>query len=240
MYIDAHTHIERNNFKDILANKNIAFVASAGNPEECRFLLGLQKDFENLHCSFGIHPWLASSCTFEEILPFLEKAPYIGEIGMDCVWCDTDLNIQESIFKQHLDYAQKTKKPVILHTKGCEEQVSDILIGYSMPILVHWYSCGAHLERYIQQGCFFTIGPDVGLNPIVADIVKTISLDRILVETDGLSALEWVFNRHVSATEIPHILQNTIREIANIKNCSISDMVEIVRQNTHRFYRFQK
>ncbi len=44
------------------------------------------------------------------MLPLLKKAPIIGEIGMDSVWCDLDLNIQKEVFeKQRLQLAHALK-----------------------------------------------------------------------------------------------------------------------------------
>ena len=57
------------------------------------------------------------------MLPLLKQASIIGEIGMDSVWCDVDLEIQKEVFEKQLQLAKEWDKPVILHTKGQEKTI---------------------------------------------------------------------------------------------------------------------
>ena len=91
---------------------------------EIEFELVHQKQ---LFYSCGVHPWNASLDTFESMLPLLKKAPIIGEIGMDSVWCDLDLNIQKEVFEKQLQLAYALNKPVILHTKGQEKTILEFV-----------------------------------------------------------------------------------------------------------------
>ena len=51
----------------------------------------------------------------------------VGEIGMDSVWCQVPLPIQERVFREQLAMACSLKKPVVLHTKGQEKAIASIL-----------------------------------------------------------------------------------------------------------------
>lgn len=91
---DAHYHYS----KEINALQNeydISGICNVANEKE--FELVQQKQ---LFYSCGVHPWNASLDTFESMLPLLKKAPIIGEIGMDSVWCDVDLKIQKEVFEK--------------------------------------------------------------------------------------------------------------------------------------------
>lgn len=101
---------------------------------------------------------------------------------------------QEERFRQQLDLACTQSKPVILHTKGQEKQIADIIREYPNRYLVHWYSCGSYLENYIEQDCYFSIGPDVWWNCAVRKTAERVPIQRLLTETDGLSAVKWAYN----------------------------------------------
>lgn len=92
-----------------------------------------------------------------------ERCSVIGEIGMDSVWCDIPLDIQRAVFVQQLKIAGKLNKPVILHTKGQEREIAELIQDFPGKVCVHWYSGDIEtLEKFIQKDCYFTLGPDVG------------------------------------------------------------------------------
>ena len=80
---------------------------------------------------------------------------------MDSVWCDIPLDIQQKRLEEQLQIAADLKKPVLLHTKGQEKRIAELLRGFPYHICVHWYSgTEQDLEPYLDMGCYFTLGPD--------------------------------------------------------------------------------
>ena len=122
------------------------------------------KQFQNreeLLLSFGIHPWYADQPRTEEMQEAYGECDYIVEIGMDSVWCDIPLDIQQKRLEEQLQIAADLKKPVLLHTKGQEKRIAELLRGFPYHICVHWYSgTEQDLEPYLDMGCYFTLGPD--------------------------------------------------------------------------------
>ena len=89
---DAHYHYS----KEINALQNkyrISGICNVANEKEYEWI-----HQKHVFYSCGVHPWNASLDAFESMLPLLKKATIIGEIGMDSVWCDLDLNIQKEVF----------------------------------------------------------------------------------------------------------------------------------------------
>lgn len=81
--------------------------------------------------------------------------------GMDSVWCDIPLDIQQKRLEEQLQIAADLKKPVLLHTKGQEKRIAELLRGFPYHICAHWYSgTEQDLEPYLDLGCYFTLGPD--------------------------------------------------------------------------------
>ncbi len=221
MILDAHTHITKEQVDqgilEVLKEFNIVSIACGTDPESCKFVRNLELTHNHIVGSYGLHPWNAADYQVEELRPYLESCKIMGEIGMDSTWCDVPLDKQRSVFLEQLDIAEKRGCPVILHTKGQEEEIAEIIQGYSMPIVVHWYSCLDHLDRYIARNCRFTVGPDVENNEAVQNLANQVDHNMLLVETDGLSALEWVLGRDVSFSDIPEVLSKSLEYIKNVK-----------------------
>ena len=145
---------------------------------------------KHLFYSCGVHPWNASLDTLNSMFPLLKKAPIIGEIGMDSVWCDVDLKIQKEVFEKQLQLAQALNKPVILHTKGQEKMILELIRKYPNTYIVHWYGCMDYVKEYDEVVSYFTIGPSIGKEEEVTHLVKQISMDKLLMESDGIEAVK--------------------------------------------------
>lgn len=197
---DAHTHMGTEAEWEERKKKGIFSMVCGSTPEEAGTLLSRLrengKDLTGSSCflpTFGLHPWHAGEYEVSEMSRYFPECPVIGEIGMDSVWCGVPLRLQERVFREQLAIAMSLKKPVILHTKGQEKAIARILAEYPNRYLVHWYSCGEYLEEYLKLDCYFSVGPDVWWNPAVRNVVKRAPLDKLLLETDGMGAVQWAY-----------------------------------------------
>lgn len=250
MIYDAHAHIGTKEERLIRKQTPIVSMICAQDPKEAIFLQQLVSDPDSAWIipTFGLHPWQSTAYSFEEIAPFLETAAIIGEIGMDNVWCDIPLSRQQLIFEKQLDFACEHKKPVILHTKGQEKEIAKLIRHYPNRYLVHWYSDLNGLEDYLDQDCYFTLGPDLKSNFVVQHVLASVPFDRILVETDGWSAVEWAFETDQIATDhtdsklsvsmLPNLLLENMRYIADFHKCTLEDVTKKFEKTFHSFTGF--
>jgi len=196
-YTDIHAHIcsyeDRSLAKAEIRYRKAAgirTVFSAGTPKEWEYLLSMLSGEE---ISFGIHPWYADQHDPGECMDLYRECALIGEIGMDTLWCDVPVERQKKIFETQLQIAADLKKPVVLHTKNCESQIAEITRDFPCPVLVHWYSGDEKsLLSFLEQGCFFTLGPDTSFleNSLLLTHVPS---GRLLTETDGIGAIKWAY-----------------------------------------------
>ena len=220
---DAHTHISSEKDLNERIEQHIISVINHSTPKEMdSFLNQILPPF--LVPSCGLHPWSADKLTFKEMEPFLQMAPVIGEIGMDSVWCDVSLSSQEKVFQSQLELALSLKKPVVLHTKGQEKEIADIIRNYPNRYLVHWYSCMDHLDDFIEQDCYFSIGPDVWWNPATRNVARKVPLNRILTETDGLNAVQWAYD------EAPDERKGSLLHVPDTTKKSLNLVIETVSE----------
>lgn len=159
---------------DFRYQNGIATCLSSGTPAEWVYTRQFQNR-EELLLSFGIHPWYADQPLTEKMQEAYSECDYIGEIGMDSVWCDIPLDIQQKRLEEQLQIAADLKKPVLLHTKGRRKglqnccAVSRIISVYTgIPVpsriwspiwiwaaILHWGRIfRRHVARQQIDGCF--------------------------------------------------------------------------------------
>lgn len=235
MLHDAHFHCQDPAFLKQLRKYGISGIVNIQSPQEYAFIKGQLSAKDAIRMSAGIHPWDVESITWEAMRPIMEEVTIIGEIGLDNVWCQSDIQKQKAVFERSLAYACKHHKPVILHTKGMEKQVLSYIKKYRNTYLVHWYSSMDNLKDYVDYGCYFTIGPSIKSDAAVMQVAKLVPLDHLMIESDGLNALSWCEGRTVTLQEYKGLLQRTIREIAQIKQM---EMETVEQQLNHTFEQF--
>lgn len=221
--IDAHVHVTAELLPYLQGGR---CIANADSFAEFRFL----KDCGLPVISAGIHPWKADVTPWTEMEPILRAAPVVGEIGLDSVWCDVDMDVQRRVFHRQLALAAEWEKPVILHTKGMEREVLDTIRHYPNRYLVHWYSCEEYLQEYVDLGCWFTVGPDVG-----RAVARSVPLERLLMESDGLEAVAWAKGREVVASEYPQIMIRILRETADLRHMTAEALLQQMEANLTAF-----
>jgi len=231
MLIDAHAHYQRPD--ELVARRGVRTLFCSTNPATAAQALALRGESRLASC--GLHPWQTDRFTVADMLPYIARSAALGEIGLDSIWCNVDMDIQRRAFTAQLDLAQQLDLHVILHTKGMEAEIAEALSSYAMPKLVHWYSCGEHLEKYLAQDCYFTVGPDHRTNPAVQAVLRSVPPDRIMTETDGLEAVAWALGRDVVPEEIKAVIQDELAAISRVHGISIFEAEDRVEENFARF-----
>ena len=242
MLCDAHAHLGNDTEWEERTGKGILSLICATGPEEAGTLFCRLEWLKGRAVvpTAGLHPWYADQYTVQDMEPYIRRCPVVGEIGMDSVWCQVPLPVQERVFREQLAMACSLKKPVILHTKGQEKTIASILREYPNRYLVHWYSCEEYLEEYLALDCYFSVGPDVWWNPAVEQAARRVPRDRILVETDGLGAVQWAYEngpedgKRTAPGTVLEALENTVRRMAEIRAVSLEAMEELVFDNLVR------
>lgn len=245
---DFHTHISSLEVLEAYYDQDVIPVINCQSRDEFKGLIDKREVFskdrihfmDDLYYSMGIHPFDADivdqqfGSSYEDLI---KDANLIGEIGMDACWCDTPFEDQERAFVMSLDLAKKYNKPIILHTKMMEARIYEILKDYDLDMVIHWYSCDKYVREFIDLGCHFTVGPAIFVDENVRNMVKLLPLDRILVETDGVEAIEWLFKKKFDPGNLRNILEAVINELADIKHVSFDVMSDHLLANSERLLR---
>ncbi len=148
-----------------------------------------------LYHSAGIHP---NSCdgdinsrmlTIEEQLQN-PKVIAVGETGLDYYWKNVDKTTQESFFRQHIKLAIKYNLPIIIHNREACSDLLSILTEYKGLVkgIIHCFSSEPdYAIRFIELGFYISFSGNITYkkNLQIKESLKTIPMDKILVETDS-------------------------------------------------------
>jgi TatD DNase family protein len=238
MYIDAHNHLElyQDNIEEALTRiSQHKIFTLACSMDEKSYLYAKDIALFNpmvVPC-FGIHPWEAHKYHDELDLfdIYIKETPIIGEIGLDYYWVEEKYKhpYQRKVLNYFLQRAQEYDKITNLHTKGAEEEILFLIKKYNLrsPI-IHWYSGPLDtLKKLLDYGCYFTVSVDIGYSEITDEMVKLLPMNRILTETDGPTALEWVNGEYA----YPDYVKRVVKEIATIKGLDAEQVKDIVYKN---------
>lgn len=230
--IDGHIHVTEE-LLPVLRKNCVYCIANSDNLQEYEILKCAK--IPQMAISAGIHPWKADVTDWKIMEPILQKANVIGEIGLDNVWCQVDMEIQRKVFLQQLELAVQLQKPVILHTKGMEKEILEMIRQFPNRYLVHWYSCENYLEKYIQMGCWFTVGPAVLQDKAVEAVARKVPSDRLLIESDGIDGISWGLGREVGVSNYIEAMEAHLYAVAELRGCESEKLWKQMRKNLKDF-----
>lgn len=205
MLIDSHCHLDFPDFQgeqeDVIARARAAGVkgmlticTKLGDADAIR---ALAQAHDGIWCSQGIHPHEAEHApqvTPAEIAALTETPEVvgIGETGLDFYYEHSPRDIQERVFRVHIEAARETGLPLIVHTRDADDETVAILNEEQakgpFPGVIHCFSAGADVARAaLANGMYISFSGIVTFKNAanVRDVALEVPLDRLLVETDA-------------------------------------------------------
>lgn len=158
--------------------------------------LGLSRRFPCVSCCIGIHPSNVLSMKESEIEKAFADAgenvglcAAIGEVGLDFKHAASQEQraLQERVFKRFVSIAIEAGKPVTVHARYAESGCLDILeeMG-AKKVHMHWFTNSKKTSaRAVSLGYFISCGPIIFSDVPSAEVVKSIPLENLLLETDA-------------------------------------------------------
>lgn len=164
----------------------------------------------------------------------------IGEIGLDCYWSKEFLKEQQEVMRIQLETAAKNDLPVIIHSRESTDLIIKLLkdCKHLAPRGVfHAFSGSIETYRELQKLGDWYVGIGGVLTykkASIAETVREIPLDRILLETDSpyLTPVPFRGKRNESSY-IPYIAAR----LAEITGKDISKVAETTTANARKLFR---
>jgi len=249
--IDSHAHIYyrdyAGDFDEMLqraADAGIAAMLVVGTDlESSRESVELAEKYPQLYAAVGVHPHDAaqvSDACYDQVRALAlssSKVVAIGEIGLDFYRDRSPRPDQERVFRAFLRMADELKKPVIIHDRDAHRQVLDCLREESSQRgVLHCFSGDVALAaEAVEMGFYISIPGTVTYpaNNALREVVRAISIDRMLVETDCpyLSPVP-----HRGKRNEPAYVRLAAERVAEIKGLTLDDVARITTKNVRDLF----
>ncbi len=248
MFIDSHCHLEYEGLVEdqqgVLDRARAAgikgFLNISTRQSEWDRVVGTAARIPDVWASVGIHPHEADQHADlgEAVLLDATRHPKviaIGETGLDYYYDKSDREVQQALFRTHIQVSRQTGLPLIIHTRDAEDDTFGILedeMGKgAFPALIHCFTASADFGRKVLD-----LGLTISISGIVTfknaldlqEVVKTIPEDRLLVETDS-PFLAPVPHRGKRCE--PAYTADTARFVANLRGVSVEELGEVTSRN---------
>jgi TatD DNase family protein len=233
--IDFHCHLDLypnpQAVRDECVSRGLYVLSVTTTPSAWEGTSALAAHTQRIRTGLGLHPQLAHERQNELVLfdRFLPETLYIGEIGLDgSPEFRSHWQSQVLVFEHVLAKCRAARGRIMsLHSRRASGAVLDYLEKCSeagTPVL-HWFSGSLRdLERAINLGCWFSIGPAMLASEKGRALAARMPRERVLTESDG------PFAQLNGEPVMPWHVENALRELSRIW----SQPPQEVDQNIHR------
>jgi TatD DNase family protein len=164
----------------------------------------------------------------------------IGETGLDYHYTAESAEVQQVSLRLHIEAAQETGLPLIIHSRAADEDMARILAeGYrAQPYscVMHCFSSSAELARAALDLGFYLSMSGITTFPKsqeLRDIFAAAPLDRILLETDSpyLAPVPYRGKRNE-----PGYTRHTAEKAAELYGLSLGELARQTEANFERLF----
>lgn len=251
--IDTHSHLYEDEFKDDRAEAVERLLAAGVHKvllpnidvESWSKMVALEDSNPQLFSSMiGLHPTSVTE-HYKDDLATLKatigqrKYVAVGEIGLDYYWDRTFYAEQQDAFREQVGWAVDLGLPVALHVRKAMDETIAVLKQFDKSDLrgvFHSFSGTIEMSREIVRlGDFY-----YGINGVVtfknagiAEVVKELPLERLLLETDCPYLTPVPFRGKRNETSY---VVYVAKKIAEVKGISVEEVAEATTRNAERLF----
>ncbi len=252
MLIDSHCHLDfpelAARLDEVLArmreNQVTHALCVSVNMEDFPQVLALAEAHEQLYASVGVHPDYpdVTEPSVDELVRLAQhpKIVAIGETGLDYYRLTGDLEWQRQRFRNHIQAAKKSAKPLIIHTRSAADDTLRIMqaegaqeAGGVMHCFTEtWEVAQAALDMgfYISFSGIVTFKNAKALK----EVAQKVPLDRMLIETDSPYLAPVPFR---GKTNEPGLVKHVAEEIARLRGCTFEWIAENTTNNFIKLFK---
>jgi TatD DNase family protein len=201
MLIDSHCHFNLSKvspqdwIEEAKKNNVHKFLNVSVDIETFPEILTLAEQHKEMYASVGVHPNadLHDQTSVEDLIQLSQhpKVIAIGETGLDYYRSSGDLTWQFKRFRNHIQAAKETKKPLIIHCREAKEDVLKILkeenakeIGGIMHCFVENWDIA---QQVMDLGFLISFSGVVTFKTAtdLQEVAQKVPANQYLIETDA-------------------------------------------------------
>jgi TatD DNase family protein len=256
-FADAHVHLSDPEYDGKIGEivegakqaRIVAMISNSMDLQTSKKNLRLADDYKDLiYAALGIHPWNANKLAPNELQATRDlvlqnrtangKLVAIGEVGLDPQYAKRkkEKESQAKVFHEMLSLAEKVALPVIVHSRWSASRIIEILSSYRVRgVLWHWFSGPVELlPKIVERADYISEGPPTVFSPQIQEIVRLVTLENLLTETDGPVPYSGPFKGRVIT---PAFIPDVVKAIAKIKGVKGIDAAEQIFSNFTKLFK---
>ena len=253
MLVDSHCHLDFPDYAGHVAGV-VARARAAGvgtlltiGTQLSRFagVRAVAEQFDDVWCSVGVHPHEAEKELLNDAGPLLRETNHlkvvgIGETGLDYYYEHSPRAPQIRNFRSHIEAARKSGLPLIVHSRDADDDTIAVLedeMGKgAFTGLIH---CFTGTQRLADAA--LALGFSISVSGIATfknsqslrDVLKTVPLERLLVETDAPYLAPVPFR---GKTNEPAFVVHTAKLLAALKGVGETELAAATTVNFFRLF----
>ena len=253
MLIDTHAHLDDARFDSdrdaMIARAREAgvehFVTIGCDLATSRAAVELADRYPFVYATVGVHPHEAKQIGdswYDDLrrLAQHQKVVAYGEIGLDYHYNHSPPKLQRERFREQIVLARDLRLPIVVHTREAQDDTMAILKeenAADVGGVFHCFSGDARLAKdALDLGFLLSFSGVITFQnaTMLRDIVKTVPMDRILVETDSPYLTP---APHRGQRNEPAHVRLVAEKIAAIQGMTAEQVAELTSQNARRVFK---
>jgi TatD DNase family protein len=246
---DTHCHLTDDRFageveqvvERALQANVVGLVTIASDVRDSRAALEVARE-HGIYCTAGIHPHAASTWSPEamtEVGDLLGEPEVVavGETGLDFHYDNSPRDVQLRSFEAHLDLAENTGLPVVVHSRSADAEMIEVLRrrGADVTGVLHCFTgTDALFEAGLHAGWYFSFGGMVTFKSFAGqDHLTRIPWNRLMLETDSpyLAPVPMRGRRNE-----PSLLPHTCVAVAGLRGVDVEEAARRTFESAREFY----
>jgi len=255
LIVDTHAHLDMDAFNNDrtevigrAVDEGVSKIITVGvDLESSKKAIELSENRPEVLVAVGFHPHEVSNVKKEDIASIAKIARHpgvvaIGEVGLDFYRNYSPREAQLQVMKWQLELAVELSLPVIIHCRQAEREMLKILRDWTERSkgqsrgVIHCFSGDSNTaQQYLDMNFYIAFGAYIGYPNAVSmrSVIKSIPLDRLLVETDSPYLPP---QSHRGKRNEPAYLPRTVGTLAEIRGVSFEEIARETTQNAHRIF----
>ncbi len=248
--IDSHGHLQDEDFQpdreqvyERTIKEGVGVIVPGYTMESSASAVAFAQAHPGTWALVGIHPHDSKDKKpgdWDQLRAWVTEQPKvvgIGEIGLDYHYNNSPPEVQRAVFREQLELAKELGVPAAVHTREAEEDTGTIIREVNLRHgVIHCFTGTAEFAReMLDLGWYISFSGAISFKSAHAlrQVVETVPLERILVETDSpyLSPVPWRGQRNEPLRVI-----RVAELVAAQKNCLTQQVFEQTVSNTIRLF----
>ena len=256
MLIDTHSHLDDARYdgdrESVIARAREAgvhtMVTIGCDLASSRQAVALAERYPFIYASVGVHPHEVKEIGddwYDELRRLAQHAKVVayGEIGLDYHYNHSPPKLQRERFREQICLARDLRLPIVIHTREAQEDTVAILReehAEDIGGVFHCFSGDAWLAKdALDLGFYLSFSGVLTFQNAVMlrDILKTVPMDRLLIETDCPYLTPAPHRGQRNEPAFVKLVAEKIAEVKGGGSMSLEEIGRITSDNARRLFR---